>query len=123
MSDRQQRFAELIKARRLELDLLQGQVAEACGVRQPAVSAWEAGTAYPTIDKLDLLAKVLEVDVADLLNPEPAGAGSGNGKTAEPVPAAATAGSAEPPGDGRHTAQETALSGGPLFGPEAKSHA
>src|SRR3954468_9433953 len=102
MSDRQQRFADTIKARRLELGLLQDDVADACGVRQPAVSAWESATKYPTVDKLELLAKVLRLDVGDLLNPGPAGSGSDGGTTAPPAPAAAHAGRAELPDHARH---------------------
>lgn len=99
MSDHSQRLAALIKARRLELELGQGAVAEACGVSQPAISDWEAGRKVPTVENLFKLARALDLNFDEMLDPAPAGTGSDGGSSE----LSAAAASESPPGD-RHRA-------------------
>lgn len=56
------RIAELRKARGMG----QLEVAEALGVTQGAVAAWELGRNIPTADKLPALARLLGVKIEDL---------------------------------------------------------
>lgn len=60
-------FGEMVRQARTTLGITQAELAERLGVRQPAVSAWERGTAYPSAELYLPLAGVLEVDVATLL--------------------------------------------------------
>jgi transcriptional regulator with XRE-family HTH domain len=68
MSNREPTFGETIKAARLALEppILQEPLAKALGLKQPAISAWESGTAYPEMDKLEELADLLALDLEDL---------------------------------------------------------
>lgn len=69
-NQRRESFGEFFRRRRRELDLRQDDVADAVGVKQPAVSAWEKGRTYPAPESLDELARLLKVRVgvlADLL--------------------------------------------------------
>lgn len=68
MTDRPRTFAETIRAARLALDppLLQEPLAERLGLKQPAVSAWESGKAYPEMDKLEELAGILGLELGEL---------------------------------------------------------
>lgn len=54
-------FANVIRARRLELGLTQAQLAQRAGLRQPEVSRLESGGGTPTIGMLDRLAHALEL--------------------------------------------------------------
>lgn len=45
----------------------QDGLADAVGVTQPAVVAWEKGRSFPSTAKLFDLAKAADIDVADLL--------------------------------------------------------
>ena len=73
---------KLIKKRRKELGLTMLDVAKACGVSEATVSRWESGDIVdPSVSKVVALAKILNLNVLDLLNFE-----SNNEKKAnEPV--------------------------------------
>lgn len=61
-------IGEMIKNRRKELDLTLEQVGEACGVGKSTVRKWETGyIKNMRRDKLALLASVLRMDPADLI--------------------------------------------------------
>lgn len=63
-------FEELgpaIRDARQKKNMSQGALAEALGVTQPSVSAWEAGRSLPTIPLLYRLAEVTETDPGLLL--------------------------------------------------------
>ena len=59
-----------ISQRRKELNLTQKQLAEQLNVTDKAVSKWETGNGAPDIALLSLLAKTLNVSVAELLDGE-----------------------------------------------------
>ncbi len=59
-----------ISQRRKELNLTQKQLAEELNVTDKAVSKWETGNGAPDIALLSLLAKTLNVSVAELLDGE-----------------------------------------------------
>jgi transcriptional regulator with XRE-family HTH domain len=61
------RFAVMIRDARRARNLRQIDLAQAAGVQQPAVSAWEAGKAVPTPSSLLALAELLGLEVRDLL--------------------------------------------------------
>lgn len=63
---RHESFGDFFRARRRELDVRQSDVAEACSVKQPAVSAWERGKAYPAPELLPILARLLKVRIGEL---------------------------------------------------------
>lgn len=50
-----------IREYRLRANLSQGQLAEKVNVKQPSVSQWERGTAYPAIDTAKKLCEVLQI--------------------------------------------------------------
>lgn len=57
-----------LKDQRIEAETTQRAVAEAMGVSVPTVWNWEAGTAWPSIDKLPALAELLQTDVGRLVD-------------------------------------------------------
>lgn len=60
-------FAKNIKKRRLELGLTQEQLAHACGwPGQSRVANYEKGLREPTINDIQTLAKVLQIEVSAL---------------------------------------------------------
>lgn len=59
---------EIIREKRRELSLTQGQIAEFLGVSTPAVNKWEKGSAYPDITLLPALARLLGTDLNTLLS-------------------------------------------------------
>lgn len=59
-------FRGVIRSGRKAAGLSQEATAARLGVSQPAVSAWESGSGYPTPGNLVALADLLELD-ADLL--------------------------------------------------------
>lgn len=59
---------EVIRAKRLELGMTQGQVAMRLGVSTPAVNKWERGASYPDITLIPALARLLETDANTLLS-------------------------------------------------------
>ena len=60
-------FPEYLRTLRSTAKLTQDDVATACGVKQPAVSAWERGEAYPSPGALLDLEPIYKVDVGELL--------------------------------------------------------
>ena len=61
-----------IKELRIAAGLTQAQLADAMGVTQGMVAAWEQGANYPRADKLPALAKALGVSINDLYKEESA---------------------------------------------------
>lgn len=59
-----------IKELRTKLRISQVELAEKIGVKQSTVAMWECGASVPRIDKLPLLAKVLECEIADFFEKE-----------------------------------------------------
>ena len=60
-------FAERIKRYRTAIGISQLELGERLGVSNRAVSKWERGEAYPTIDTLGAMAKLFGVRIEDLL--------------------------------------------------------
>jgi transcriptional regulator with XRE-family HTH domain len=60
---------ELIRARRVELGLSQGQLAERAGTGQAVVSRVESGRTLPTLSVLQRLASALDCDLVLDLTP------------------------------------------------------
>lgn len=58
---------EVIRKRRKDLNLTQEQIATILGVSAPAVNKWENGNSYPDITLLAPLARILGIDVNELL--------------------------------------------------------
>jgi transcriptional regulator with XRE-family HTH domain len=56
-----------IKKLRVNKELTQAQVAEACGVSQGTVAQWEKGLCFPRAAKIPALSRVLECDSEELL--------------------------------------------------------
>ena len=61
-------FGDLIREKREGRGLTQGQLAEAVGVSQPAVSDWENGVSYPETVRVPTVAKALRVTPAWLFS-------------------------------------------------------
>ena len=62
--------SQIAEARRRK-NLTQEQLAQLMQVTRQTVSRWEAGTAYPEMEKIVRLADILEVSCDDLLRPKP----------------------------------------------------
>lgn len=60
-------IAKTIKQRRQALNYTQEQVADRLGVSTPAVNKWERGASYPDITLLLPLARILGIDLNELL--------------------------------------------------------
>ena len=69
-------LGENIKRRRRALKLSQEYVAEQLGVSRQAVSKWETGQSEPSANNLAELAQLLNVSIAELVEPEPEPAAS-----------------------------------------------
>ena len=61
-------FAENLQAVRKERKITQEDLAELLNVSRQAVSKWEQGTGYPEVEKLIVLAKVLNVSLDYLVS-------------------------------------------------------
>ena len=61
-----------LRAIRQNAGISQGELAEKIQVNQTAVSQWERGAAYPSCDKLPLLADLLHCTIDDLFGREAA---------------------------------------------------
>ena len=57
----------LIKKLRINKELTQAQLAEACGVTQSTVAQWEKGFCLPKAGRIPSLSRVLECDSNELL--------------------------------------------------------
>ncbi len=53
---------------RQDRNLKQGEVARRLRVGQSTVATWEAGLAYPRVVMLPKLAKILGIEIADVIN-------------------------------------------------------
>lgn len=58
---------ELMKNKRKKLDLTQQQLADICGLSRVSISNYESGKAEPTIEKIELISKALDLDITDLI--------------------------------------------------------
>lgn len=58
---------ELMKNRRKELNLTQQQLADMCALSRVSISNYESGKAEPTMENLEKLSKVLDIDITDLI--------------------------------------------------------
>lgn len=65
--DGKMKIDEVIRRKRKELNLTQEQIATILGVSAPAVNKWENGNSYPDITLLAPLARILGIDVNELL--------------------------------------------------------
>ena len=64
------KFSNKVKYLRIKLGYTQLELAELTNITQPALQAYEAGKAKPLKNTAIQLAKVLGVDVNDLMNDE-----------------------------------------------------
>ena len=65
-------LGQAVRARRLELDMSQTELAKRAGMTQYAVSRLEAGGTVPTIGVLERLAAALNADLVVTLTPKAA---------------------------------------------------
>ena len=63
-------FNEKLQQLRKEKELTQEQLAEELFVSRTAISKWESGRGYPSIDSLKAISKLFSVSVDDLLSGE-----------------------------------------------------
>lgn len=61
------KFGKKIKIARIENDMTQGQLAEAIGGLQKSISSYETGTAFPSLETLEKIAKALKKPFAYFL--------------------------------------------------------
>ena len=61
-------LAENLKKIRKENNLSQEQLAEKLGVSRQSVSKWEAGQAYPEMDKVLQICKLFNLNMDELFN-------------------------------------------------------
>ena len=54
------KLGKRIKIARIELDMTQGDLAEAIGALQKSISRYETGTSFPTLETLEKLSKTLK---------------------------------------------------------------
>lgn len=64
------KFSDKVKYLRIKRGYTQAELAELTNITQPALQAYEAGKAKPLKNTAIQLAKVLGVDVNDLMNDE-----------------------------------------------------
>lgn len=64
------KFSDKVKYLRIKLGYTQSELAELTNITQPALQAYEAGKAKPLKNTAIQLAKVLGVNVDDLMNDE-----------------------------------------------------
>ena len=57
----------LIKKLRVNKEMTQAQLAEACGVTQATVAQWEKGICFPKAGRIPAISLALECDSGDLL--------------------------------------------------------
>lgn len=63
-------LGENIRARRTQLKMSQEYVAEQLGISRQAVAKWEAGKSEPTASNLAELAKLFEMSIGELTDPQ-----------------------------------------------------
>ena len=64
------KISNFIKAKRKELGITQGELAEKLFVTEKAISRWETGRGTPDVSLLLPLSKELHIDISELLNDE-----------------------------------------------------
>lgn len=64
-----ERFGSLVRACRLDNEMTQEDLADAVGVHQPSVSAWELGRTLPAPGTMLDLARLFNLDLAILTDP------------------------------------------------------
>ena len=69
---RRQAFADLLKARRLDMGLSINELARMAGIAKSNLARMEAGEGNPSLETLWALSAALKVNVRDLIEPEPA---------------------------------------------------
>lgn len=62
----QPRLASVMRDKRVQLGITQVDLAARCGVSQGVVSDWERGVSTPSIRRLLLLARHLQIDTGEL---------------------------------------------------------
>ncbi|SNT12985.1 helix-turn-helix transcriptional regulator [Sphingopyxis indica] len=62
-----ERFSARLKRLRNRKGLTQADLAEALGVSEPAVCAWELGRSRPRMGRMETLSRLLDVSIADLV--------------------------------------------------------
>jgi len=60
-SDLHAAFCRNVRARRMEINMTQQELAAATGLHQPVISALEAGRYAPTLDTVSVIAKGLRI--------------------------------------------------------------
>lgn len=55
-----------LSAKRAAANMTQGALAEIVGVDRSAIAKWESGAAYPSADKLPIIAEALKCSIDDL---------------------------------------------------------
>lgn len=65
-------IGKIIRQARLRRGLTQQEIADAFGISRAAVAAWEKKGIRPTIDRLAVLARLLDIPLADLIGEHPA---------------------------------------------------
>ena len=63
-------FSEKLQGLRKERSLTQEQLAEALYVSRTAVSKWESGRGYPSIDSLREISRFFSVTIDELISPD-----------------------------------------------------
>lgn len=65
------RFCERLRAVRTERGLTQTQLASMLGIKQPSLAQLESGEFVPSLDTVDKVCRVLEIDPGSLLSAAP----------------------------------------------------
>ena len=61
-------FSQNLQYLRKEKNMTQEQLAEKLEVSRQAVSKWEAGSAYPEMDKIIVMCRMFDIDMDTLVN-------------------------------------------------------
>lgn len=64
------KFGEKLKKLRKENNITQDELAEKIYVTRTAISKWETGTGYPSLDSLKMLSKIFGTSLDDLISDE-----------------------------------------------------
>ena len=79
---RREYMARLIRQKRIEAGMEQGELASKAGVTSNAVCNWERGLSRPDLDTLPILCQELKISAAELLDMKPEMTLSGNERVA-----------------------------------------
>ncbi len=61
------KFGRILSRARAELQVSRAYMAQILGVREPAIIQWEEGKAFPERRRLADIAKIYEIDLAELI--------------------------------------------------------